>query len=396
MGRHRWAQMHEAPELQGAAENNLIVIRLVSIAFLIAVLSTAIIVATYGLLEKMELAIVLISIVALVLASIAAKNKRAITIASHILVLTLLFFILGISFMSRGILSPPIVAIPFIPALCAKLFRPIVCSAYGALIFLGLMSLLFITPAGWSKPSLTGYLYVTWLSIVVIGTTAISLYVVKRNNELSKSLRYQSERDFLTDLPNRFKIHQHLYREVIETAVNEKCTAVMVVDVDHFKDYNDRNGHAAGDTALANVANRLRKVADANHGFVGRYGGEEFIFSVSREDDSEIEEIAESLRDSIAKMKVETSPNLSESLTITIGVATNFQRPSVNYETLINEADQALYRGKALGRNRVILDQSNIIGEHTNAETPESKMPPRKKPNSMSVLRTENQKKSHQ
>lgn len=390
MGRKHRANAENAFELQELTDNNLVIVRLISIAFLIAILSTAIAATIFGELVKSELSIIAFSGAALIFSSISAKDERAITIASNALVLTLTFSIFALCYMGDGIMSAPIVAVPFIPLLCAKLLKPRSNIIYCAVIFIGLIFLLFVTPTGWSHPCFHEYMHAAWLCMVTISTLGISMYVVTRNRGLSKTLRYQGERDFLTGLPNRFKIYQYLFQEIARTAETDECTALMMIDVDNFKAYNDRNGHAAGDTALVNVANRLHKIATKNQGFVGRYGGEEFIFSVTRHSLPCIEKIAEDLRQCVAEMKVETSPGLSESLTITIGVATNFQRPSASYETLIREADQALYKGKNLGRNRVVLSQTNMIHEQSADEDVKSKMAPRKKQSRLRALNSEN------
>jgi two-component system, cell cycle response regulator len=172
-----------------------------------------------------------------------------------------------------------------------------------------------------------------------------------------EALRLEAIRDHLTGLWNRRMILDQLGRELHRAAHEKRSLAVVLVDLDHFKAVNDTHGHAAGDTVLREAAARMR-VALRDYDFIGRYGGEEFLILLPGCDGESARLVAERVR-----MRVASSPigfgASNVSITVSLGVAwTGTSREAA--ASLIDAADAALYRAKALGRDRVeILD-----GEH--------------------------------
>jgi two-component system cell cycle response regulator len=151
--------------------------------------------------------------------------------------------------------------------------------------------------------------------------------------------------DALTGLRNRRYVRRHL-----ESLLRSGATAaVLVIDVDRFKPLNDRHGHAAGDAALKEVANRLRDHLRAVD-VVARYGGEEFLVVLSGAAEEEAAAVGERLRAAIAEDPV-TAGNLALPVTVSIGVAV--ARGQAASDALIAAADAALYRAKEGGRNRM-------------------------------------------
>jgi len=125
----------------------------------------------------------------------------------------------------------------------------------------------------------------------------------------------------------------------------------MVLDLDHFKQINDTHGHLAGDEVLRWAAARLRNALRETD-FIGRYGGEEFVVVLPETDVKIAAELAEALRRLIGaqpvKFEAKTIP-----VTVSIGV-TELHPGAADYQVMFREADRALYRAKAEGRNRVI------------------------------------------
>jgi two-component system cell cycle response regulator len=124
-----------------------------------------------------------------------------------------------------------------------------------------------------------------------------------------------------------------------------------MIDVDHFKSLNDRCGHATGDAALRELARRLRQHLRAVD-VVARYGGEEFLAVISGAGLDEAEAVAERLRLAVAEEPFEM-PELGLRLQITVSIGVAVAGPDATVDSLIAEADEALYRAKELGRNRV-------------------------------------------
>jgi diguanylate cyclase (GGDEF)-like protein len=131
--------------------------------------------------------------------------------------------------------------------------------------------------------------------------------------------------------------------------------ALLLVDIDYFKAFNDRFGHLAGDDALKNVARALMETARRPGDLVARYGGEEFAVLLPHTDVPGAALVAESLRRAVNHFSRRSAPE-GASLTVSVGVASWIPDGRAAPLDLLAATDQALYRAKALGRNRVELD----------------------------------------
>jgi diguanylate cyclase (GGDEF)-like protein len=169
-------------------------------------------------------------------------------------------------------------------------------------------------------------------------------------------LREMVARDGLTGIQNRRMFDQHIQRVWQQAVREEERVAVLLVDIDCFKDYNDRYGHQAGDECLRAVAVSLSQCARRPLDFVARYGGEEFavvLYEASRE---YVAEVLTRIQRSIAELNIpHEASRVASRLTVSIGAA--FILPSSNrtHEGLIQLADEALYSAKEQGRNRVVV-----------------------------------------
>jgi diguanylate cyclase (GGDEF)-like protein len=169
-----------------------------------------------------------------------------------------------------------------------------------------------------------------------------------------RELRVQATRDVLTGLWNRGAILDVLNKELVRATREGKPAGVMLADVDHFKRVNDTYGHAAGDTVLRQIGDRLQATVRA-YDFVGRYGGEEMLVVVPACDVAAAARSAERIRECVAA-KPFVLPEQTLPVTLTIGVCSTIQVPaSATSGLLIGAADAALYRGKKEGRNQVVL-----------------------------------------
>lgn len=176
----------------------------------------------------------------------------------------------------------------------------------------------------------------------------------ERAQERHMMLERQAQTDVLTGLANRRGFNDALARAA--AAHSEPMPlAMLVIDIDHFKRVNDQHGHAAGDQILRHVAMHVAKVAGAG-AIVSRYGGEEFVVALRGHDLMRAGTIAERIRCSIG-VTFETETELPP-VTVSIGVAAGF---SDEVETMIGDADCALYRAKNEGRNRVMLADGPIV-----------------------------------
>lgn len=160
----------------------------------------------------------------------------------------------------------------------------------------------------------------------------------------------ETGRDPLTSMFNRRYLEPILKREVRYSIRHHRPFALMLLDIDYFKRFNDQHGHAAGDEALRQVAIAIGETVRVSD-VVFRYGGEEFMILLSEMNQQAALVVAEKLRSAIAAVSVSVEAGREERLTVSIGVAIHDGHP--DYEKVIDRADKALYQAKDEGRNRV-------------------------------------------
>jgi diguanylate cyclase (GGDEF)-like protein len=174
-------------------------------------------------------------------------------------------------------------------------------------------------------------------------------------------LREQANHDGLTGLMNKRYFLRQLQELIVAAEKEAQPLTVFIFDIDHFKTYNDTNGHLAGDELLRRLAAVIRENLRPGD-ICCRYGGEEFLIVLPQTDGEQGQMLAESLRGAIESRPFphqEKQP--SGRLTISGGVAV-FPQEGETYETLIESADQALYESKRAGRNRVTRARASGIG----------------------------------
>jgi diguanylate cyclase (GGDEF)-like protein len=176
--------------------------------------------------------------------------------------------------------------------------------------------------------------------------------IVKLQQELiaaREQLRIQATHDPLTGLLNRGAFFDNLHKDVAWASRHQACLALVMADLDHFKEINDRYGHMAGDAVLRESARRLRGTLRASDS-IGRYGGEEFIIAVVDCSPSNAADLAERFRLSVSAQPIQASGTLIP-VTLSVGVAVTSDMKHA--DRLLPAADDALYRAKHGGKNRV-------------------------------------------
>jgi len=179
--------------------------------------------------------------------------------------------------------------------------------------------------------------------------------------QMKRGLEDLSNLDPLTGLPNRrcFDGYLHELSSKDGAAMSEQSMALLLIDVDHFKAFNDRYGHPAGDQCLRQVASVMRSCLGEGRGLLARWGGEEFVVVLPGIGTQEAVAAAEDLCQAVAALAMRhESSTTSEHVSISVGVAGPGQtgadeRPLV--DRLVSRADEALYRAKQEGRNRCML-----------------------------------------
>ncbi|MGH8299004.1 MAG: diguanylate cyclase [Steroidobacteraceae bacterium] len=162
-------------------------------------------------------------------------------------------------------------------------------------------------------------------------------------------------RDGLTGLANRGAFDDDYARLWQQATRDRRSLALLIIDVDHFKAYNDRYGHQAGDRALRRVAQVVQRFARRPLDIAARYGGEEFLVALYDLGAEHVREIAEELRESIQALGIPHDDSPAGVVTASIGVSIVSPRPGRSPEGAVQLADEALYAAKRGGRNGIRL-----------------------------------------
>jgi len=160
--------------------------------------------------------------------------------------------------------------------------------------------------------------------------------------------------DGLTGLPNRRSFNDHLARAWATSQSQGSPLSLLMIDVDYFKNYNDRFGHLAGDDALKCVAEAIRKAQPDPACLPARFGGEEFAMVLPGVTAAQAGAIAETLRREVERTTLPHKAPEPTSVTVSIGSATMVAPPDASPDLLIAAADARLYQAKCGGRNRVV------------------------------------------
>lgn len=184
-------------------------------------------------------------------------------------------------------------------------------------------------------------------------TAAEQLSMALANLRLKETLHNQSIRDALTGLFNRRFLEGSLARELARASRKQQSLAVLMLDIDHFKRFNDSHGHPGGDALLTAVGGVLRQLSRPED-IPCRYGGEEFTLILPDTDATTAVARAERIREAVAALRVAHEGKPLSAVSASIGVAV-FPQHQAELEPLMEAADAALYRAKAEGRNRVVL-----------------------------------------
>jgi diguanylate cyclase (GGDEF)-like protein len=196
-----------------------------------------------------------------------------------------------------------------------------------------------------------------------IGVLLSTVVVASASRDADVASRASAVVDRLTGLLNRGALMPHAAELAHQSALTGQPVALLLGDIDHFKDVNDRHGHGKGDEVLAALAARLRE-AMGRAGTIYRFGGEEFVALLPGADRELGVELAESLRRAVA-----CDPVAGLALTISFGVAAAAEGVPFDFEALFAAADHALYEAKGAGRDcvRAAAPQSAHTGEQRRA-----------------------------
>ncbi|MBW4463631.1 MAG: PAS domain S-box protein [Nodosilinea sp. WJT8-NPBG4] len=197
----------------------------------------------------------------------------------------------------------------------------------------------------------------------VLKRLAIQLAIAIQQSQLyqhvqtvNRQLEHLATHDSLTEVANRRSFDTHLDQEWARLEREQAPLSLILCDIDHFKRYNDTYGHPAGDVCLQQVAQTLGQVAQRPADLVARYGGEEFAIVLPNTDQVGAEAIARAIQQALANLALYhgASP-LGQRITLSLGIASVIPTAGQKAQTLIDQADAALYSAKQQGRDRYCL-----------------------------------------
>jgi len=241
--------------------------------------------------------------------------------------------------------------------LAAALYIPLAGLFYGIrspwvfVVFCGLCTIL---SAGASVPDMEEDDFINFainrgVVTLVLYSTCLLIYRINRSSEI---LRRLATTDPLTGAYNRRHFMELMAREQRRADRYNATFSILMIDIDHFKRVNDTFGHQVGDQAIQAMADACKRVVRPTD-LVARYGGEEFIVTLTHTDQPGALRVAERLRESVAEISVPTDKG-ALTFTISIGLSTYVKKSTI--DKVIGRADQALYKAKESGRNRVCVE----------------------------------------
>ncbi len=179
-------------------------------------------------------------------------------------------------------------------------------------------------------------------------------------HQMNDELERLSQRDGLTQLYNRRTFDEIAKQQWAVAKRSNTPISVLMLDIDHFKLYNDHYGHPMGDTCLKQVASALQRSLQRPEDILARYGGEEFIVLLPNTDIAGAKQVGENILQAIFELQIPHEKSESEKVvTTSIGVATCTHTTGRNFEDVIEQADSMLYRSKEGGRNKVSAQETD-------------------------------------
>lgn len=211
----------------------------------------------------------------------------------------------------------------------------------------------------WFKMSVLAAIFAI-MAASVVGLVWMLEGELRRRADAEKAAEAQARTDGLTKLANRRWFDEELSRKWASAAREGQPVSLLMIDVDHFKFFNDSYGHQAGDRALCEIARIIEGAISRPDDLAARYGGEEFAALLPNTDRRGAAQIAETIRERARALRIDHARNEHQVVTVSIGVATALPHSgSPTPDLLIHHADAALYRAKDQGRNTVCV--SNVM-----------------------------------
>lgn len=192
--------------------------------------------------------------------------------------------------------------------------------------------------------------------LIQVNDVSIAVKKERLLREQAESLRALAFIDGLTGIANRRRLDEYLTDEFRRAARNNSPLSVIMTDVDHFKSFNDMYGHQSGDFCLQRIANAIKAMLRRPADLVARYGGEEFAIILPDTSFGGAKTLAEDIRKQVESLDIpHEKSKAAEHVTLSMGISNAQSYEEISADTLLEQADKALYQAKSGGRNRVVV-----------------------------------------
>lgn len=178
----------------------------------------------------------------------------------------------------------------------------------------------------------------------------------KQLEESNRKLQKMSMQDGLTGISNRRHFDETLDEQLNIASKTQAPLSLILIDIDHFKLYNDHYGHQGGDDCLSKVAKAIEKECKNSEDMAARYGGEEFVVLLPATPEEHAFSVADRIRKAVEKLNIEhKKSSTADHVSISLGIGTMEPNEQLDAKALIERADGALYKAKEEGRNTAIM-----------------------------------------
>lgn len=225
----------------------------------------------------------------------------------------------------------------------------------GSLFVLSILHAREVDPVVVLPSALVTFFLINNVFLNMMGVGNSALYYVRIADESLHALSNLAMYDSLTKLPNRTAIQQLFDQINPITEWENESLAIVMLDIDHFKDINDKYGHLIGDQVLKSIANTLEDTCRSQD-FLARFGGEEFLMIIPVDHVEYIHEVIDAYRQKVEKLIIHVN-QLELSVTISLGVLYKPRSIPLNYQEALERTDKLLYQAKEQGRNRIVIER---------------------------------------
>ncbi len=281
-----------------------------------------------------------VGLTALFIGGIAAQLDQPRLMAGFVVIIVFIYFLLGLR-------------------------MPVAIATAGTLV--AVFCIIAVRFAGTDVQMIYNTVFLVFLNIIC----ALGAFQMERNRRTmfleERVLNFRANHDALTQLPNR-RAFDDVLSTAWDNAISGHCAlSLMMIDIDNFKDYNDENGHQAGDDTIREVGAILRASLQRPQDFAGRYGGEEFVVLLFDSQKDYALRFAEMIRRKVQEQaKVRAASDRAPSVTVSIGLAHLLPHErNHSKQGFVQMADEALYTAKQRGRNRVMDADTALASTQT-------------------------------